>query len=103
MSITVQGTLVKDADVRVVGIDDYVLFLRVGVGGGNHKFEAKVFFGKTQQDRSRAIDMAAKLRRGMPALVKSNGLRWCDDHDEARFICLFCSYASVDGIVLPIT
>lgn len=95
MSITVEGILACDAEYRTTGMDDAVVVLTVGVGGGNHKFEAKVRFGKTPADHLRAKAQAALLRRGVPASFNAQGMRWCDDHGEARFIAMFLTYAQV--------
>lgn len=95
MSITVDGLLACDAEYRTMNMRDAVVVLNIGIGGGNPKFEAKVFFGQLPGDHVRAQAQAALLRRGAPASVTASGLRWCDDHGEARFITQFVHHADV--------
>lgn len=80
--ITIEGTLIRDAEARA-GVDCSAwLYLLVDPGHG-YPFE----FRRQCTSSHRAIDLARELRRGAAVTVTSEGVaRTITDHDIPRFV-----------------
>lgn len=95
--ITVEGSLIRDAELRATVDGQYVVSLVVQPGRG-HPFSVGRTFPAS--DVTRARIMAAACKRGRSATVAAIGcFRFVSDHDLARFSLLDDgALISIDGV-----
>ena len=88
MSITIHGTLDRDAVHALSGaVRNAYIVLTVDAGMGQ-PFEVRHLVGSTPEAHINAERLASKMKRGAPVIARGDALRFRADHGEATFVLM---------------
>jgi len=97
MTITVEGTLVRDARYGRWGADEACITLRATVGPNCMPFEVHAMQGKSPSDHIAAERLARNMLTGMSFRGVCGRLDVTADHGEMRYTMRDVSQVSVAG------